>query len=421
MGLGIRRRLRAWASRHRRGGQTPGVAAFPKDAETAGTAQEEESLTAFETPKLIDAVFRLALGRPAEEEAMAHYGQALEGGLARSQFALSVLTSPEGRRQAAKRARAQHRVSRLAAHCRDILLDLGAQPEALHQACRSVDESFKDDPLKRVETDYRKNLVLLQAEISIQLEEASTGTTFRLVGPASDQSVFIRVVHRQGRWEPDLARFVAGALSEGDTFMDVGANLGFFTALAAKRVGAWGKVLSFEAHPRTRHFLQRTIEENGIQERVCVHPIAVWNERKTLQFRDSDTSLGGNHVVADNDASGSLSVKAHPLDAYLDFAELEKLKLIKMDIEGAEPQALLGMKTLLERTRVPIVTEFNPHCLKLLGNSTQTFWNACSTIGYRVCLIEGPGKAIAIQHPEELDARTTQGQLLELLLEPHAR
>jgi FkbM family methyltransferase len=134
-------------------------------------------------------------------------------------------------------------------------------------------------------------------------------------------------------------------LREGDTVVDVGANIGLCTLLSAHTVGVNGYVYSFEAHPRTFSHLKKNITLNKIKNVTAQHK-GVSNKKETLFFTDEYVT-DINHV----DKEGSVQVEMNTVDALLP-TELKEITLLKIDVEGYELFALQGAKETLTRTKV---------------------------------------------------------------------
>ncbi len=150
-----------------------------------------------------------------------------------------------------------------------------------------------------------------------------------------------------GRMEREQTAAMAEVLKPGGIFFDIGANVGYYTILASRLVRDGGKVVSFEPVPRNLEFLQRHVELNDI-ENVTVMPFAVSNENSTVRF-----AIGPNNAMGHIDPDGGLLVETVTLDTIID--ELSLLPdVLKMDVEGAERNVLLGAVKLFERAK-PII------------------------------------------------------------------
>lgn len=139
-------------------------------------------------------------------------------------------------------------------------------------------------------------------------------------------------------------KFIDEYLRPGDVFLDVGANIGTSTLVAAAIVGKSGKVYSVEAHPRIYQYLRANVALNSFYH-VQLFNAAVGNTEGTVQFSDkySDTM---NHVVADN----GIRVPLRTLNQLLSGDELTSIELLKIDVEGYEKFVIQGASSVLPVT-----------------------------------------------------------------------
>lgn len=131
-------------------------------------------------------------------------------------------------------------------------------------------------------------------------------------------------------------------VAPGEIVLDVGACIGEFTVPAARRAG---EVVAIEPNPENQWWLQRNIVENKLGN---VHVIgkAAWSYRKALRLHLSKENIGGHSVIGER-GGGNIVVQADTLDNIVSDLGIEKVDFVKMDIEGAEVQALEGAKKVL--------------------------------------------------------------------------
>jgi FkbM family methyltransferase len=137
-----------------------------------------------------------------------------------------------------------------------------------------------------------------------------------------------------GLFEPNLTYFISSVLKPGDVFIDVGANIGYFTMLAAKCVGASGKVYAIEASPSTYDLLIANLRLNGVKNVEAIN-MAVADKECHVRIQSNDTrNIGANsvHIVASGAAD---SVVGRPLQDIV-APNLGRARFIKIDVEGAE-------------------------------------------------------------------------------------
>lgn len=171
-----------------------------------------------------------------------------------------------------------------------------------------------------------------------------------------------------GTFEDELVHWLRANLRPGGTFVDVGANIGWFTVIGAKAVGPTGTVVSVEADPRNYELILDNIAINYVAEWVTVQRVAAWHEPGVVSFHRS-TKFRGNSSIAEpndryrrrfpGDTPELIEVAAARLDDLL--CDIASVDVLKMDIEGAEVDALAGMSALLAAGRIrSLVMEINP-------------------------------------------------------------
>ncbi len=134
---------------------------------------------------------------------------------------------------------------------------------------------------------------------------------------------------------------------QGDTIVDVGAGIGEEAVVFSRMVGPAGRVIAIEAHPRTFSALERTVEASGL-ENVVPLQLAIADADGFVTVDDNDAHLG-NSIVSG--LRGGIPVKAESLDRLASRLPLSNVDLLKMNIEGAERLALLGMARLAPNVR----------------------------------------------------------------------
>lgn len=169
-----------------------------------------------------------------------------------------------------------------------------------------------------------------------------------------------------GFYEPLETELVKKEVKKGDVVLDIGANIGYYTLIAAKLVGENGKVFAFEPDPTNFAILKKNVELNGYKNVVLVQK-AVSNKTGKLKLYLSEDNLADHQIYDSHEDRQSIEIEATRLDDY--FKNYNgKIDVIKMDIEGAEGGAIQGMYSLLQKNKnVKIITEFWPMGLKEFG------------------------------------------------------
>lgn len=183
------------------------------------------------------------------------------------------------------------------------------------------------------------------------------------VGPA--KGLWLELNPRTGRnylrgeTESEVQRILEARLHSGMVFYDLGANIGLFTLLAARLVGASGKVFSFEPDPEVALRLRRNIERNGFQNITLVET-GVWSASGQINFVTADPSSpdrGIGKFVAGEGGSSGKPIECVSLDDFMSSAPAPDW--IKCDVEGAEVEVFHGAEKLLGSHRPWIICEMH--------------------------------------------------------------
>ena len=185
----------------------------------------------------------------------------------------------------------------------------------------------------------------------------------KMVAPSDDLSVMPDLVI-DGAYDIALTNFILRHIKEGSTVIDVGSNIGYTTILLGRRVGKNGKVFAYEASPQNYDFSVENVKMNYLPH-VDLFQLAVYKKEAVLPFLDPSRFRGGGSlkieeirksfsVNASFDACKIIEVKAVSLDDHL--KGVGKIHFIKLDIEGGEYNAFLGMENLIKKRQVDVVS-----------------------------------------------------------------
>lgn len=192
--------------------------------------------------------------------------------------------------------------------------------------------------------------------------------TLRLGGPADSWTILHQI--RSGTFEPFERDVFARSLRPGMTVLDIGANIGFYSLLASRRVAPTGSVVAFEPDPRTRKALLVNLRLNGATN-VRVSNAAVSSRSGSVPFYLSATATHSGLHASMNDRRPRIAT-ARTLA--IDELGIASVDVVKLDIEGAEPAALRGMqRTLAASVSVRVFLEFSPAALSAAGHDPSAF------------------------------------------------
>jgi FkbM family methyltransferase len=223
---------------------------------------------------------------------------------------------------------------------------------------------------------------------TVVIKEIAPGV--RLFIDLSDHVIGLNILRDQ--YEQDEIRFVRRMVKPGDSAIDVGGHIGFFTMQMAAAVGPDGRVYAFEPLDANASLLERSIAENGFGDRVRFRRAAVGAApgTATLTFPAETLNSGGAYLLKDGSAPLAGNQKKEVPVVALDALELRRpVRFIKMDVEGAEPQVLRGAVRILTEDKPVILSELHPTQLeRASGVSAGEFLAQIAALGYRAHRIE---------------------------------
>jgi FkbM family methyltransferase len=182
-----------------------------------------------------------------------------------------------------------------------------------------------------------------------------------------------KVVLLTGRWEQFLTRFVLDTLRPGDTFVDLGANIGYYSLLASRLVSENGRVYSIEASPSIFERLRENVARNKATNITAIHAIVsdkegrkpFWLAREPHAGQSTSVASVASHhpMLRASDMRLEAHVSSSPLVNLIPTESLFNARLIKVDVEGAEGEVL--------RPLVPLLNRFCPRTAWMLELSPQ--------------------------------------------------
>lgn len=232
---------------------------------------------------------------------------------------------------------------------------------------------------------------------AIQIEHGGISRVLKLGldETLSNEATILAFIRNGMLYEPDVSAVMLRTLAPGDLVVDVGANIGYFTSLAALLVGPRGQVLAFEPDGDNVARLEANLALNQL-DNVTIVRQPVSDRLGEVEFFLNSDSSGGNalwdpahfpgNVRSERDRKRQ-TLMATTLDAELDRRGLGTPKLVKIDTEGAEQKILEGARQLLENAAVPfVIAELHPFGLQQLGASQQSLRQLMAAQGYATFL-----------------------------------
>ncbi len=165
-----------------------------------------------------------------------------------------------------------------------------------------------------------------------------------------------------GVWEPSLTAYIQSRLRPGDIFVDVGANIGYFTVLGARLVGPAGRVIAIEASPSIYQKLNRSLALNGATNVDALNVAVAPTRGKVDIFLGPAWNLGATSLRGEDGGRSEATIEAAPLSEILAHVDLSRVRLFKIDVEGSEASLLRDLLGLLPRLNpnVEIIVEIAP-------------------------------------------------------------
>lgn len=180
-----------------------------------------------------------------------------------------------------------------------------------------------------------------------------------------------------GFWEPNITSYVSSKLRPGDVFIDIGANIGYYSLLASRYVGQSGRVFAFEASPSIFTLLQKNLAANDATN-VTARNVAVSDRQCEIPiFLNRAENIGASTTlqsVADSiGARQEATVNGYPLSDLVDLAVLRTARFIKIDVEGAEWPIVKGMRDVVSELSddTEILIEINSSSAESLGGTAE--------------------------------------------------
>lgn len=187
-----------------------------------------------------------------------------------------------------------------------------------------------------------------------------------------------------GVWEPETASFFLSWLRPGMTFVDAGAHVGYYTLLASNLVGAGGRVIAFEPHPVLGQVLRRNTERAGCAN-VTVSSLALGRASGTAELvLHPRGNFGGSSLRADGEPGRPRApVEVTTLDDYLERSGVSSVDVVKLDVEGAEPDVIEGARrTLAANPGIVLVVEFLRENARRFGRDVEDLEARLRELGF---------------------------------------
>lgn len=194
-----------------------------------------------------------------------------------------------------------------------------------------------------------------------------------------------------GVYERGEIAFFRSHFRAGMTLVDVGANVGLYSALALSTPGFHGRVLALEPHAESRRYLEKTIEGNARAPGAAqIVALAASDRAGTLSLYKNPENKGDNRLYPDPLLQSEESVGADTLDSICRSAGIASAQFVKIDVQGAEAQVVRGGAGLLGASpQCVLMTEFWPYGLARCGADPFDYLEMLDALGFRLYELTG--------------------------------
>ncbi|NNF29605.1 MAG: FkbM family methyltransferase [Gemmatimonadetes bacterium] len=189
-----------------------------------------------------------------------------------------------------------------------------------------------------------------------------------------------------GLFERKEIALVKSLVGRGDVCLDVGANVGFYACHLGRLVGSSGTVFAFEPEPRNAVRLETNLELSGVADRVSVELVAVSDQVGWTRFHRSPVEHSGWGSIHDSPGfrGDTVQVRTTTIDAFMKDRSIHSARLLKVDVEGGDPEVYAGATESLARGAFRfILAEWNGVRFPQRGISLDTFLDGFDRFGYR--------------------------------------
>ncbi len=228
----------------------------------------------------------------------------------------------------------------------------------------------------------------VEPEIAWRNHIFEVDTVAGLIG-GNTRDIIQQYLYYFGIWEPEATAFLNRRLGPGDVFIDVGANIGYFSLLAAGRVGPSGRVIAVEASPPVFERLVSNVNLNHARHVRTLNVAAAAEKGQVKLYCGQDCNCGATSVVPDESDVVIAEVNAAPLTDLISDHDWNNVRLVKIDVEGAEAGVIRGLGSLIEKGRNDreYLIEIHPSRLRHLGYSPADVLRPFGDAGYHAYTI----------------------------------
>ena len=192
-------------------------------------------------------------------------------------------------------------------------------------------------------------------------------------------------------YEKNEIAFFKRILEPGQTMLDIGANVGLYTAIGGKVIGPSGKIICFEPDLQSLGFLKKTVSKNQLDFAEIINAAAS-DQSGTARLHVSNSNRGDNRLYANDFSDESFEVETLRIDNLLLDKGVAKVDVVKIDVQGFEGQVISGMEKILKVSKnLRMLMEFWPKGLEDAGSDAEEMLSKLESLGLRVYELKSKG------------------------------
>ncbi|MEE2908620.1 MAG: FkbM family methyltransferase [Planctomycetota bacterium] len=196
-------------------------------------------------------------------------------------------------------------------------------------------------------------------------------------------------LHATGTYEPFTRGACLESLEPGMVFVDIGAHVGLYTLPAARAVGPTGCVIAFEPHPGNRALLEENVLGNAL-ENVTVVAAAVSDAPGEMPLQVSPFNTGDHRLYRGGHGGGAaVPTAVVSLDAWCAAEGIDRVDMVKIDVQGAEARVIAGMEKTMQRSPgMVIILEYTPWMLREADEDPMTLLTDLTSQGFSLSILD---------------------------------
>jgi FkbM family methyltransferase len=212
-----------------------------------------------------------------------------------------------------------------------------------------------------------------------------------------DNSILGRAIYLNHVHEPTESGLFLKYIKRGDIVLDIGSNLGYYSLVSSKKVGASGKIYAFEPDMKNFNALVRNVKLNGFKNIIPVNCAVANFDGKQKLYLEKDS---GWHSLRTCSKTSKI-VKVLKLDTFL--KNRARVDIIKIDVEGYEGYVLEGARNIIKKNKnLKILMEFNPEYLNIAHYPPMKLLNLLNKNKFKIFLVGDSLKLIPPSHFDDI-------------------